>query len=518
MAGAAHADETGCASLVGRLYPASVITLPNNGAKIITAEWVTERQDFTAYCKVRGQISPVDPDSTPILFAINLPVHWNGKAVQLGGGGLNGTLVEGTGLLRDNAPPGTAPLANGFVTLGTDGGHPNAQPEIGVFFLNAEAVINNAYGANKKAYDLSLAILRDYYGASPSRFYFIGGSDGGRQAMVAVQRYPQDYDGAVAIVPSLNGTGHYLAKYNAWRATFGGGWYNTAKIALLADDTSRQCDQLDGIKDGVISKYRGCLARYKFESIRCPNGRDTGDACLSDQQIAAAKVWRSPYHWGFPLNNGIMSLEGWAVGGEALPRGLNPWIMLDEPPERDDSGGGSAAQFMRYFVMRDGQFRGNLDLTNPTVRNRLQEYSRLHDPNNPDLSAFQKRGGKLILKENTGDFSVSAESNFTYFGSVVRTMGADTVRSFIRFYVNPGVNHGGSGLRIDGSAIPDTVDLFGELDKWVETGKAPNQLTVVAYKGGRPAASKPLCEFPEYPRYKGNGDPDVAANYNCAKP
>ena len=97
-------------------------------------------------------------------------------------------------------------------------------------------------------------------------------------------------------------------------------------------------------------------------------------------------------------------------------------------------------------------------------------------------------------------------------------MGADTVRSFIRFYVNPGVNHGGSGLRIDGSAIPDTVDLFGELDKWVETGKAPNQLTVVAYKGGRPAASKPLCEFPEYPRYKGNGDPDAAANYNCAEP
>jgi hypothetical protein len=111
-----------------------------------------------------------------------------------------------------------------------------------------------------------------------------------------------------------------------------------------------------------------------------PEGKDTGDTCLSDKQIAAANVWRSPYNWGFPLNNDVVSLPGWGVGGEALPGSLNPWIMLDDPPERDEAGTRiNASQFVRYFIMRDGNFRGNLDLNNPNVRTRILEYSRIVD-------------------------------------------------------------------------------------------------------------------------------------------
>ena len=515
-AGAAHADEAGCTALNGKAYPASTMSLSSTGAKITGASWVAEKPNFQAYCKVLGQIDPVDPMATPILFEINLPADWNHKVLQEGGGGLNGVLVASTGILRD-APPGSQPLARGFATMGTDGGHPDAKPDIGVFFLNKEEVLNNSYGANKKAHDLSLAILKDYYAAAPSKFYFFGGSEGGRQAMVAVEKYPKDYDGVVAVVPALNSTSNNnLAKYNAWRAGFNGGWLDKAKLQVLQNASNDQCDALDGIKDGVISRYRGCLAIFKYEPIRCPGGKDTGDTCLSDKQIAAVKTWRAPYSWGFPLKNGITSIPGWSVGGEALAGSVNPWIMLDKAPEAEPLGRDvHASEFIRYYVMQDPNFSGDVPLKDPKIRKRLQDYSAFTDENDPDLSAFLKRGGKLIIKENTADYAVSPESTFGYYNSVVKKMGAKAVNGFIRIYVNPGVVHTGSGLRTDGTAIPDKVDLFGELDKWVESGKAPGVLTVTAYKAGQATASKPLCLFPDYPKYMGGGDANDAASFAC---
>ena len=513
LAGAAHADEAGCKALMGRAYPASVMSLPQTGARITKADWTPARANFQAYCKVAASVAPVDPKAPPVLVAVNLPDQWNKKAVQWGGGGLNGTLVEGTNLLRD-APPGSQPLAKGYVTLGTDGGHPNAKPEIGIFFLNQEAVFNNAYGANKKGHDLALAIVNDYYQAKPDKFYFFGGSEGGRQAMIAVQKYPQDYDGVVAVVPALQTTGNNVAKYNAWLATLGDGWLNEAQIKLLDAETSKQCDNLDGVADGVISKYRSCLAVFKFDPIRCKAG--PADTCLTDKQISAVQTWRHPYSWGFPLKNGYTGLPGWSVGGEALPGSAISWITLEERQDPNSPGTEiNASQFIRYYVMRDGAHRGPVNLKDPAIRARLQEYSEIADQNNPDLTPFFARGGKLIIKENTADYAIGPEGNFVYFEKVKAKMGAAKVNQFIRFYVNPGVNHGGSGTRSDGSAIPDKVDLFGEMVQWAETGKAPGPLTVTAYKDGNATATKPLCQYPLYPRYKGTGDKDSAASFSC---
>ncbi len=175
----------------------------------------------------------------------------------------------------------------------------------------------------------------------------------------------------------------------------------------------------------------------------------------------------------------------------------------------------NGVQFLRYYVMGDGSHRGPVNLKDPKIRARIQEYSNLVDQNNPDLSEFMKRGGKLIMKEHSADYAVAPEGVFMYFEDVVRKMGADKVAGFIRFYVNPGVHHSGAGTRLDGSAIPDKVDLFAELDQWVETGKAPGSLIVTAYKGDVATATKPLCQFPMYPRYNGAGDANAATSYNC---
>jgi len=503
--------QTACADLNGTVLPAS--TMPAGDATITTTEWVAAEADFGAYCKVVGEVAPIDPESTPILFQINLPETWNNKVVQWGGGGLNGTLVQAVGLLRD-APPGSQPLARGYVTLGTDGGHPRAEPDIGVFMLNEEAYINNAYGSNKKAYDLSKVVMERFYGAQPQRYYFFGGSEGGRQAFGGIQRFPEDYDGIVAVVPAINHIGNNITKWNAYQATLDDGWMNSEKIRLLQDATTAACDDLDGLQDGVISHYTGCEGRFDVATLRCPGGTDTGDTCLSDAQINAVNVWRSTYTWGFPLKDGSTSLPGYPMGGEALSGSVNPWIMLNERPTMDTPATEmNAAQVVRYGVAQDPDFRGPIDLA--AYRERIQWISELMDNTDPDLSAFQARGGKVIMKANGADYAVSPAHLFKYYDAVNATMGQDTVDGFLRFYVNPGVNHGGSGVQADGTAIPDKVDLLAVLDAWVEQDAAPGHLTVTAYDDGAPAGSRPLCLYGTYPRYDGSGDVAQATSYTC---
>lgn len=511
--GTAHADEASCTALSGKTYPAHLMQFPNTGAKITSAVWTPAAGALPTYCKVRGEISPVDPAATRTLFAFNLPEVWNKKAVQAGGGGLNGTLVEAIGLLRDD-PPGGQPLAKGYVTLGTDGGHPNLQPEQAVFHLNSEAEINNAYGSNKNAHDLSRVVIREYYKEPPRRFYFYGGSEGGRQALVAAQMFPASYDGIVSNVPSLNKTMQYIAKNALWASTMGGGWMNAAEIKLLADTTMAACDELDGLKDGVISRYRGCNSVYKIDRIRCPNGANTGDNCLSDAQIAAVGRVRGRFTMPYPLRFGVSSLAGWATGGETQPGGYIDQIMDETEPKPGDLGSHlSGNQFVRYAIMQDPNARGAPDYEK--YRTRIVELSSIADMSDPDMSLFMSRGGKIIMKANGADYQVGPESVFDYYENVVRSMGKAATDSFIRVYANPGAAHNGSGLRADGSKIPDKVDLLGALDAWVERGEAPDHLTVTAYNGQTPVATKPLCLYPNYPRYKGSGDPNQAASYSC---
>ena len=512
-AGAAHADEAACKALNGQAYPASAMSLPSAGAVINSADWVAAKPNFGAYCKLQGQINSVDPKATPILFEINLPADWNKKVMQEGGGGLNGVLVQATGILRD-APPGSAPLAHGYATLGTDGGHPNLKPEIGVFYLNAEEFVNNAYGANKKAHDLAWVVLNSYYGEKPQRSYFFGGSEGGRQAMVGVEKYPQDYDGVVAVVPALNSTANNLAKYNAWQAILNDGWLSKAKLQFLQKATNDQCDAMDGVKDGVVSRYVGCLAVFNYAKLRCADGKDTGDDCLSDKQITAVKTWRNPYKLPVAMKNGMTVYPGWSVGGEALPGSVNPWIVLDTREDSNDAGTAiNASQSVRYGVTENADYRGPIDFKK--YADRIKFVSNLMDQTNPDLSGFLARGGKLIVKENTADYAVSPYGVFDFFKQVSAKMGAAKTHGFIRIFVNPGVNHGGSGLRADGTAVPDKVDLLAELDKWVDGGPAPEQLTVTSYsREGQAQASKPLCQYPMYPRYKA-GDANDAASFTC---
>jgi feruloyl esterase len=530
--GSAQAATT-CADLANLKIAPNEIGLPTSGATIASAQIQTVPSDPTApgatseYCKVLGAILPIDPNAPPVNFEVNLPTQWNGKAVQYGGGGTNGTLITGLAPLRDARRDTPVPIARGFATWGTDSGHQNAKlPEPQAFALNQESLVNMAYGAYKKTHDVGVRIAAAFYDRRPAKIYYFGGSEGGREALMMAQRFPADFDGIVAVVPVANYTGINLVRNKVAVLQQDGGWLNPAKVKLLHNAVNAACDMLDGLADGVISAYEKCLSVFDAKTLRCANGADTGDTCLSDAQIEADKIVHRPFAYPFALANGVKAFPGWTYGSEEQPGGMIDAVTGAEPAhfpilnEKVQSiAWGNSNGFVRYMLARDAKFNP-LQFSTQELAVRVREISDLFDTTNPDLSAFLARGGKLILKGNGADYQRSVLQEITYYKSVVAKMGSARADQFIRFYVTPGVNHPGNGVMSSGAAVPAKVDLLGALDGWVDSGKAPGALMQVRQEAKAPfgiEASRPMCLYPAYPRYKGEGDPNEVASFACMK-
>jgi feruloyl esterase len=284
------------------------------------------------------------------------------------------------------------------------------------------------------------------------------------------------------------------------------------------------CDAMDGLADGVISTYEKCVGRFDPNSLRCPNGADTGSSCLSDAQIVAVQTLHRPFEFGFPVANGVTAYPGWNYGGEDQPGGIVQRVTRSQPAQfplpasEIQTHFGYGSGFIRYFIARDPTFNP-LHFSPANFVERTREISSLIDSTDPDLSAFAARGGKLIVKENASDYAQSVLAGIDYYRSVVATLGQARVDQFIRLYVTPGVNHAGDGVTSSGAAVPAKVDLLGALDSWVDTGEAPDTLVQVSQEPNAPFAvlsSRPMCRYPLYPRYDGHGDPKQASSFICS--
>ena len=524
---------TNCADLTALKIAPSEIGLPTSGASIISAQLQTVPADPTMlgatreYCKVLGAIAPVDPNAPMVNFEVNLPTQWNGKAVQYGGGGTNGTLVTGLGPLRDARRDTPVPIARGFATWGTDSGHQNAKlPEPDAFALNQEALINMAYGAYKKTHDAGRRIATAFYDRAPAKIYYFGGSEGGREAMMMAQRFPNDFDAIVSVVPVVNYSGINLVRDKIAQLQQDGGWISPAKVKMMYNAVNAACDKLDGLADGVISAFEKCLSVFDAKTLRCPNGADTGDTCLSDAQIEADRILHRPFPYPFALANGVTSFPGWTYGSEDQAGGMVASVTGLEPAhfpivsEKVQSISWTGTDgFMRYLIARDPKFNP-LQFSAKEFAPRYREISDMFDATNPDLSAFLAHGGKLILKGNGADYRRSILQEITYYKAVVAKMGQPRVDGFIRFYVTPGVDHPGNGVTISGAAVPAKVDLLGALDGWADGAKAPGELMQVSQEGKAPfktIAARPMCLYPSFPHYSGQGDPNEASSFTCTK-
>ncbi len=529
-----------CESLAQMRWGTEVSSLKTGGMLITSATTVEAAPETVGtaavtralprYCKVLADIYPVDPAAGTIRMQVNLPDAWAQKALQVGGGGLNGSIpanlaaVGSSGSPISGAFPPDAPypLTLGYATYGGDSGH----QETGLnatWALNAESWENFGHAALKKTHDAAFHIIEAMYGRTPQLSYFMGQSQGGREAMEVAQRYPADYDGVVATSPLVGYVSHVVHKSLVAQPQAGAGWLPPAKLSLISAEVVRQCDALDGLTDGVIDNYRGCQARFKpssgtsaWAAVRCAGGMDTGNNCLSDAQLATIDQMHAPLIYGFDIGQGITTAPGYGLGRESQSGWLNvnPQPGLSAQPSLGQPGA-----TLSFGILKDPTLN-LLKFTIAASRERLTAAASVIDTNNTNLEPFFQRGGRLIVKSQSSDYSSNPQAVMAYYDRLVAQFGQSRVDSHVRFYVMPNGSHGGDAVSATtGAAQPQYVNLVRLMTDWVEKAQvppdAPEMQAMLTLPPYTVRAAKPLCRYPLYPRYAGTGDPLSSRSYNC---
>jgi pimeloyl-ACP methyl ester carboxylesterase len=532
--------EADCApGRLGTAIPTSSIGEPVSDVTLSAPVWTPATTSAPAYCTVTGAMAPVDRAATarPINFRVVLPARWNRRAMQLGGGGNNGVIPNLTGPI-EGGPGGPA---RGVVTFGSDSGHQMGPGVSSDWALNDEAIKNLGYMQMKKTHDAALVLIERAYGVKPAFTYYVGSSQGGREALTVAQRYPADYDGIIANVPIVNFSSLMLApEWIRIQEKPLANWVTRAKVEAIRSEFMRQCDGLDGLVDGVMNNYVACRAifdvkqgapgRHPWTAKRCPNNVDpdpadtSAAACLTDGQIATLEFVYSRYRFATPLANGVDTFGMWLPNTDPSGSGL----ILDQRFVGQEGAPADARMHSHLgilgvtgYLMRDLAANPLDYVEGGPLDGRRQELSPWLDSTNPDLGAFARRGGRMIVTIGTNDTLASPGAQLDYYQAVLDRMGRTTVDGFARLFVIPQTNHGlqgrnaavdGNGASIPTAPIPNRYDKVGLLLDWVERGIAP-PASVVVSAGDR---TMPLCGYPSYPRYV-SGPAAEASSYRCER-
>lgn len=501
-----------CVALKTAHVDAANIGLPTRGA-VITAVAMAG-QPNEPHCKLEGQIKPIDLNAPNIEFQLYLPLVWNGKALQLGGGGFDGAIKGAdTARLAPAATPGA--LKQGYATFGSDSGHQGGVSDAS-FALNQEAWENFAGAQIKKTHDVAVALILQAYGRKPSRMYFQGNSQGGHEALAAIQRFPLDYDGAIAIHPVYNVVELHMAGIRIGQAIYNtpGAWISPAQSALIANAVLGACDKLDGLADGVVANIKACDATFKLAHLRCKDGKNEGAGCLSDTQISLVQMLSKPVPLGVSLPAGdhfapwpilqgadASSLVSVLGSGADKPKPEVSNIIISFPYMMGD-------QAVRYEVMRSPDY-DSLMFEPAQHLERLRELASQVDNNNADIRAFVQHGGKLLLMHGTADMAVPPGNTVAYYEKLKAQFGEKALRQFARLYLAPGFTHSSGPFRV-------SWDSLGTLDKWVDHGIDPGQQMMTDTNKATLGREMPLCDYPLFPKYKGQGDTHSASSFECA--
>ncbi|GAA3585577.1 tannase/feruloyl esterase family alpha/beta hydrolase [Nonomuraea rosea] len=502
---------TRCASLAGLRVDAADIGLPTRGGEVgsATLSGADPAAGRPEFCLARGRVRSFDTTAPDINFQVNLPTSWNRKSVQFGGSGFNGTVVTGLdvapGLVNSDPAQGQPPINRGYATFGSDGGTAVGASPTGSFALNKEALANWSGQSVKRTRDAVIGIVRHYYGEQPGKQYYVGASKGGHEGLVAAQRYGADYHGIIAYYPAIENQAMVLSWYHMWRQAYSrpGGYLDPAAQQLVADTVYGTCDELDGAVDGLISNVRGCDDAFSVESLRCPGGTGGSD-CLTETQIQTLRTAATRHTFAFPLANGVTGIGPYPVlrGADLAP------LMLDSAGSGEATGYHSLfGPVIRYFIEQDaGGSLENFDYRQ--YEKRVKELSGLINATNPDIDRFARHGGKLIIVQGTTDMAVPQTLTDAYYDRMAERYGP-SIRRFVRYYVQPGYGHG-SG-RFD-----PAWDSLTALDEWASRNNPPAAPVVTDANPGTENRTRPLCEYPLWPKYKGHGDVSQAKSFVCA--
>ena len=494
-----------CAALSGVSIDATEIGLPTRGAVVQSATLTPAAPGGNPeFCLVTGQVLSFDPAAPPINFQLNLPTTWVRRTMQLGGGGFNGTVITGLGNV-----PGTAgaaapvtPLRRNYATFGSDSGNAVGTNPPGSFGLNAESFANYSGESVKRTRDAAQFLIRSYYVVGPRYQYFAGGSKGGHEALVAAQRYGDDYDGLIAYYPANQNLFLIYGWDNLLRLTneVPGGALTAAEQQLVSGVVMAACDRLDGVADGVIANRTGCDNTLSIEALECPGGGDTGDNCLSATQIDTMRSAAAPVELPYPAPSGRTQAGPFpALHGGDLMATLGSYTFFN-------------TGVIRYWYLQDPNATAEQVANFDWIANQgaVERVTYQYDATDPDIDRFLRGGGKLIIVQGTTDMLVPPSATDPYYESLQDNYHG-RLRNSVRYYVQPGYGHGNGAFNL-------SFDSLTALDDWVSRGARPRN--PIAYDGNQgPTAgrSMPLCEYPQWPRYNGQGDPNSATSYTCVE-
>jgi Tannase and feruloyl esterase len=441
---------------------------------------------------------------------VRLPHAWNGRFAFEGGGGLDGILRPSYGSVWGSIRPPA--LARGFAVASTDGGHRSPSMLDAHFALDQQARIDYAYNAVDQATLVAKALVARLYGRAPRRSYFVGCSNGGRQAMMVAERMPLEFDGVVAGDPTFRLTRINIdqawneivlaraAPKDAEGRPILSRAMSEGDLRLVASAVVKQCDALDGLADGMINDYRAC--HFNPGVLACRGGKTP--SCLASSQVAALRELMAGPHdssgralyASFPYDAGIADPAFYHMHFGTSPNGVlnsaDATLGFDSlrylsmtPPE-------PGFEALRFDFDRDPQ--------------RLLETAKINDADSVYLESFA-RHGKLILYHGLSDQGLSPFDTTAWYERL-QTANAGHVQDWARLFLIPGMTHCGGG------PSTDEFDMLTAIERWVEQDRAPER--IVARGKSFPGLTRPLCPYPAIARYRG-GDPKSEGSFACVR-
>jgi feruloyl esterase len=496
-----------------------------------------------AHCVVQGQIDArtgqafsVDPATRAVSvvdapyaigFELRLPKDWNGRFFFQGGSGLDGVLAPALGVFDPQQGAATNALSRGFAVVSSDGGHRGTSAFDGNFGADQQARLDYAYNALDQVTLTAKDALQKYYGKRPDKSYFVGCSNGGRQAMLASQRFPSYFDGIVAGNPGfnyMNAVSNTLADVRTLAAIVPAGQvtplgpdlgkaYSPADRALIGPAILAKCDVKgrDNLEDGSVSDPQACDFDPQADIATCTGAND--GSCLSVAQKTALAALTaggktssgaalySDYFYDAGVGSPAWSV--WKLDGIPVP--LSPTLTLSLGLNQLAGMDGPGKLFSTPANPLFDPFGFDPD-ADPA---RFREFGRLADATSVDLSSFKARGGKLMIYNGNSDPLFSSKDIARYYESLAAANGGNAA-DFARLFLVPGMGHCSGGPATDG------FDPLTALQAWVEQGVAPDALVGKAGPATPwPGRTRPLCAFPKVAVYKGSGSIEDAANFSC---
>ena len=483
----AHIDYTATASRA-MLTCTSLRALGAYSYTIISTTLVAATADTPEHCRVYGAIRP------EIRFGLHLPTAWNGRFYMQGNGGYAGNSPS------DDRTLHTAMRAvrHGFAVATTDTGHDSRVEPLATFARNNLAKeIDYGFRAVHLTARTAKSLIATYYDHPPSYSYWDGCSTGGRQGLMSAQRFPADFDGIVAGAPVLNFTDTQMAYI----------WNNQALVHASPSETTiaqvgkavyQHCDAIDGLEDGLIDDPRRCDFDPARDLPRCTE--TSGEACVTADEIASLQaIYRGPVAGGTSL------FPGQPLGAE-VHGGWTNWIISDTGPT---IGQRFSETFFKYLAFTPDEpdfdwraFDFETDPARVTIREIL-------DATDPDLAAFQARGGKMITHFGWADTALNPMMAVNYYEDVQAANDAATTTDFYRLFMVPGMFHCRGGIGTD------RFDAMTPLIDWVEGAIAPDSIPAARIDDGKVVRTRPLCPYPQVATYTGAGSIDDATNFVC---